>query len=97
LKKKQNFFDKRILITAGENPRGDTVFRDIITEPPSSEAEFILLWKLYIVSLAAREMRNYDIRGRDINAVYTILEQENLLEKEKKARSTNRQKNVAIY
>jgi len=83
IEKEADFFDKRIIITAGENPRGDTVFRDIITDPPSSEAEFILLWKLYIVSLAAREMRNYDIRGDNINSVYRILEHENLLEKEK--------------
>ena len=65
--KEAEFFDKRILITAGEHPRGETVFRDIITDPPASEAEFILLWKLYILSLVAREMRRYDIRGDQIN------------------------------
>ncbi|MGC2785283.1 MAG: hypothetical protein WA397_15920 [Roseiarcus sp.] len=53
--KEAEFFEKRILITAGENPRGETVFRDIIAEPPATEPEFVLLWKLYILALVARE------------------------------------------
>jgi hypothetical protein len=60
-----DFFDKRTIIIAEENPRGDTVFRDIATEPPASETEFIILWKLYIIALVAREMRSYDIKGKD--------------------------------
>jgi len=80
LEKESEFFDKRILITAGESPRGATVFRDLITEPPATEAEFILLWKLYIVSLIAREMRKYDINRKEASAVYRVLENEHLLE-----------------
>ena len=82
LEKEAEFFDKRILITAGENPRGQTVFRDIIAEPPTSETEFMLLWKLYIIALIAREMRNYDIHGDHVNSVYGILEGEGLLDRE---------------
>jgi hypothetical protein len=39
-----------ILITA-ENPRGTPVFKDLATEPPASEREFVDLWKLYFLSL----------------------------------------------
>jgi hypothetical protein len=83
IEKEADFFDKRTIIIAGENPRGDTVFRDIATEPPASEAEFIILWKLYIVALVAREMRGYDIRGKEIGNVYRILEDEKLIEEER--------------
>ena len=78
-----DFFDKRTIIIAGENPRGDTVFRDIATEPPASEAEFIILWKLYIIALIAREMRSYDIKGKEISHLYRILEDERLIEEER--------------
>jgi hypothetical protein len=80
LEKESEFFDKRILITPGENPRGETVFRDLVTEPPATEAEFILLWKLYIVSIIAREMRTYNINGKEASSVYHVLENEHLLE-----------------
>ena len=82
IEREAEFFDKRILITAGENLRGETVFRDIVTEPPATEVEFILLWKLYIIAFAARELRKYDIRGGEISPVYRVLENEHLLEKE---------------
>jgi len=39
-------FDKGILLTTGENPRGATVFQDLISQPPTTEQEFIGLWKL---------------------------------------------------
>lgn len=82
LEKESDFFDKRILITAGENPRGQTVFRDIVTEPPASEIEFILLWKLYVLALIARELRKYEIKGEEIESVYAVLEEEDLLKPE---------------
>src|SRR5208282_6093131 len=68
--------------TAGETPRGDTVFRDLVSDPPTSENEFILLWKLYISVLIAREMRTYDIRTKEAKGVYDILERIGLLERE---------------
>jgi len=80
LEKESELFDKRILITPGESPRGATVFRDLVTDPPATETEFILLWKLYIVSLIAREMRKYDINRKEASSVYRVLENENLLE-----------------
>jgi hypothetical protein len=35
------FFDQRILLVAGEKPRGTPVFKDLVAEPPAAEAEFV--------------------------------------------------------
>src|ERR1700736_850214 len=41
LSKSTELFDRNILIVAGENPRGATAFRDLVTDPPASEREFV--------------------------------------------------------
>jgi hypothetical protein len=46
--KTNELFDKNILLITAEQPRGATVFRDLVSDPPTSENEFISLWKLYI-------------------------------------------------
>jgi len=53
--KANQLFDRRVLLTTTENPRGDTVFTDLVSEPPTSESEFGFLWKLYYVSLVAAQ------------------------------------------
>ncbi len=67
------------LITA-ENPRGATVFKDLATEPPAKEREFIDLWKLYFLSLLGRVIKH----GGDLDdsgaAVVAALEEIGLLE-----------------
>lgn len=57
--KAAEFFDQRILIVSGENPRGATVFSGLISDPPTSEIEFINLWKLYFLSLVGGLLREY--------------------------------------
>lgn len=44
---------KNTLIIPAENPRGTPIFGGIKNDPPTSEPEFIYLWKLYILSLIA--------------------------------------------
>ena len=41
LSKSTQLFDRNIVLVAGENPRGATAFRDLATDPPASEREFI--------------------------------------------------------
>lgn len=76
------FFDNRILLVAAENPRGATVFKDLVADPPTSEVEFIVLWKLYALAIIAQQLREYDVRGANIEGVYQALEGAKLLEKE---------------
>lgn len=81
-KRKEELFDRGVLIVSGENPRGATVFKDLIADPPATEREFVVLWKLYILSLIAHEMRGYGINTPDATAVYAALEEAKLLERE---------------
>jgi hypothetical protein len=77
-----SFFDQRILLVAAENPRGATVFKDLIADPPTTENEFIALWKLYALTIIAQQLREYDIRGANVERVYRALEDAKLLERE---------------
>jgi hypothetical protein len=76
-----DFFDKRILLVAAENPRGATVFKDLVADPPTTEDEFIALWKIYALTIIAQQLREYDIRGSNVDRVYRTLEDARLLEK----------------
>jgi hypothetical protein len=81
------FFDQGILLVAAENPRGATVFKDLVADPPTTENEFTALWKLYALAIVAQQLREYDIRGPKAEKIYAALEGANLLEREFSLRS----------
>ncbi|WP_438275120.1 P-loop ATPase, Sll1717 family [Nitrobacter sp.] len=56
-----DFFDRRVLLIPAENPQGAPAFRDLETNPPTSEREFIAIWKLYFLSLLGRTFDEYGI------------------------------------
>ena len=78
--KANQLFDRRVLLTTAENPRGDTVFSDLVSEPPTSENEFIFLWKLYYVSLVAAKLKEFDIANDRAKELFKALEQAGILE-----------------
>lgn len=84
-------FDRNILIASGENPRGNTVFKDLISDPPATENEFVLLWKLYLLVLISHQLRGFGIATAAIKSVYRALEEEKLLETELNLSSVLRQ------
>src|SRR5271157_4861330 len=63
LSKTTELFDRNILLVPGENPRGATAFRDLATDPPASEREFVGLWKLYVASLLHSAIAEYGIQN----------------------------------
>ena len=76
------FFDKNILLVAAETPRGNTVFKDLVANPPTSEHEFIVLWKLYILALAAERLRDLGFSDKNAQKLCDTLEDAGLLPKE---------------
>ena len=80
--KTNELFDKRILLVTAERPRGATVFRDLVADPPTSENEFIGLWKLYIVTLIAQQIKDFGIDSAGVSAkkLIALLEEQGLLE-----------------
>ncbi|OGG36770.1 hypothetical protein A2110_01005 [Candidatus Jorgensenbacteria bacterium GWA1_54_12] len=46
---------RNVIVIPAENPRGTPIFNGIKKDPPTSESEFIYLWKFYILSLIANQ------------------------------------------
>lgn len=61
--RKSELFDRGILLAVGENPRGAPAFRSLVTDPPSTEAEFVALWKTYLACLLANALDEFGIKG----------------------------------
>ena len=74
-----DLFDKKVLLVPGENPRGTPAFRDLATDPPATEREFIGLWKLYFLSLLSESFEEYGIRGESAIKLRRALEHEGLI------------------
>src|SRR5262249_43553353 len=80
--KANELFDKEILLVTAERPRGATVFKDLVAEPPTSENEFIALWKLYIATLIAQQIKELGIAAdeQSTKKLIELLEGQGLLE-----------------
>jgi hypothetical protein len=76
-------FDRGIVVAAAENPRGTPAFRDLVTDPPASEAEFVALWKLYLLCLIAEAFREYGVAGEHADALASPLVDAQLIERER--------------
>jgi len=79
LSKSTELFDRNVLLIGGENPRGATAFRDLVTDPPASEREFVGLWKLYIASLLHSALADYGIRNESTKQLEEALAREGLV------------------
>lgn len=74
-----------ILISLAENPAGNTVFSSLTNDPPTSHTEFIRLWKLYFLVIAARAIEDFD--DDDAKKVREILRDCNLIPAQNKLSS----------
>ena len=69
-----------VLTLNGENPRGATVFKDLVADPPAAENEFVVLWKLYILVLICHRLRDEKVTTAPLVKVYRQLEAVGLME-----------------
>jgi hypothetical protein len=74
LAREDALFDRSVILIRGENPRGAPAFRNLIDDPPSSEAEFVLMWKLYFLVLIADAFDTFGIAGVAARQVRDTLE-----------------------
>lgn len=79
-RKQDELFMKNIITATAENPRGATIFRDIVADPPASEREFITFWKIYILGLLGRKFQELDIENAAARRLIATLISFNLLE-----------------
>ncbi|MFK2878641.1 P-loop ATPase, Sll1717 family [Rhodanobacter hydrolyticus] len=71
--------DRQVVLVPGENPRGTPAFRDLMTDPPVSEREFVNLWKLYFLSLLVAAFDEYGIEGDEATRLRGILAKDGLV------------------
>lgn len=77
---RKKLFDQSTFLLAAENPRGKTVFANLIVDPPTSEIEFINLWKLYFLTLIGALFKSLDlVVPSEINEIVKYLEEANLI------------------
>ena len=83
LNRQQDLAEKRIMVIPAENPRGDTVFKELVdNQPEITEQQLYNLWKLYFLSLVADQLRKAGILDSKLKKVIKALEDANVLPKD---------------
>ena len=81
--RRNDLFDRGVLLAPAENPRGAPAFRALVTDPPASEQEFIALWKLYLACLVSATLDEYGIPGEAVRELRSRLEESGLKPRQK--------------
>lgn len=96
LYKKDILSERDIFLVSAEKPTGKTVFSDISNEPPTDEAEFITLWKIYFCQLIVNWLvENNLCRGLAKTVKDKLVEAKLIEEKNTIKRLLNSAKNFA--
>ncbi|MHA7130886.1 P-loop ATPase, Sll1717 family [Algoriphagus namhaensis] len=82
-----SLFDESILVSLAENPQGNTAFSNLTNDPPTSETEFIRLWKLYFLVITSRVLEEYEIKDKSASKIRQILTDCNLVPAQNKLAS----------
>jgi hypothetical protein len=77
--RESDLFDRNILLAAGENPTGAPAFNEVSIDPPTSETEFIGIWKLYFLALIAEVLHTYEVRSEQSDSLLKQLREAGLL------------------
>lgn len=72
-------FDNGVLLISAENPRGEPAFQGIVPAPPTSEVEFVNIWKLYLLSLCGRALHDFGVNSASAKNVIEKLRAADLL------------------
>jgi len=82
-----SLFDENTLVALAENPTGNTAFSNLKNDPPTTETEFVRLWKLYFLVITARVLDDYKIDDTNAKKVKQILIDCNLIPAQNKLAS----------
>ncbi|KFC21312.1 P-loop ATPase, Sll1717 family [Epilithonimonas lactis] len=82
-----SLFDEGILVSIAENPTGNTAFSTLKNDPPTTETEFVRLWKLYFLVITAQVFEEYGINDKNAKRVREILTDCNLIPAQNKLAS----------
>lgn len=68
-----DLFERNIILVPGENPTGATAFGPIESAPPTSETEFVQIWRLYFLVLLVEELERYGVVSEKLARVREAL------------------------
>lgn len=71
--REDQLFTRNVILVQGENPPGNTAFESITAEPPTSEAEFTRIWRLYFLILIVEELEQYEVKASELAEVRAAL------------------------
>ena len=71
--REKELFNRSVILVQGENPTGNTAFEPITAEPPTSETEFIQIWRLYFLVLIVEELERFGVDASDLADVRAAL------------------------
>lgn len=86
--KADELFERGIVLVTAEHPTGTPAFKDVATDPPTSEEEFVALWKAYFLSLVAGVLREWTIETPEALKVFEYLEGAGLVARKASLQST---------
>lgn len=69
---------KGIVLVPAEEPRGQPAFQSVEADPPTSEPEFVALWKLYFLTLVNASIQDYKLANGPANELHNILLEDGL-------------------
>jgi hypothetical protein len=72
-------FEKNGILAFAENPRGAVAFKDLNITPPTSQAEFKHIWKLYFILVITQKLQEFSYNDRHMKIVIEKLQDSNLL------------------
>jgi energy-coupling factor transporter ATP-binding protein EcfA2 len=75
--------DRNIAVTSAENLRGDVAFKNLAVEPPPSEREIELIWRLYFLSLTAQNIHDTGTASKPAKEIIKSLKSASLVKDEK--------------
>jgi hypothetical protein len=82
LKRADTLFDRGIIAVPAENLRGAAAFKDLVKNEPATEHEFVVLWKLYFLSLIGDQLIEYSATSRPATIVIDTLREAGLAKHE---------------
>jgi hypothetical protein len=65
--------NRKTELVLAENPQGQPVFQGLVEDPPTSEKEFVALWKFYFLVLAVTTLHNTAKGNKRVRALYADL------------------------
>lgn len=80
VRKEDELLGRDILIVPGENPSGAPAFGTLVADPPTSEAEFVGLWKTYFLTLLASVLKEWSVETDEAKRIFAALEEAGLLD-----------------